>query len=414
MREEDMAGDLAPTPAHVPAALVRDVDIYDPAGWREAGDPLIVWKQIQDSHPPIFWTPRQGGHWIVTRFDDIQHVAATFDDFSSRENFIPRGVTIPQMPMNLDPPEHTAVRRLLAPAVMPLRLRALQAQVRQWTIEAIEALRLQGECEFIVEFSSAIPVKAFLAMMGLPIEDHALLNRLGADITKINEPEVYRVAKAQLTDYIMGWIEEFRRNPGEGIISDAIHNEIDGRRLTDEEVENLCVMLLAAGIDTVKSAIVFMANLLAASPAHRLQLIDDPTLIPNAVEETLRRYGSSNLARVVRHDLDYKGVALKAGDMVCLPYPLAGLDSDENDDPLTVDFTREKIRHLNFGAGPHLCIGQALARNEIVTFTEEWLKRIPEFRIKPGTKMKAMTGLSNIPLELHLEWDPATTHAIAA
>jgi cytochrome P450 len=409
-----MDAEFAPTPGHVPPQLVRDVDIYNPAGWREVGDPLIIWKQIQDSHPPIFWTPRQGGHWIVTRFDDIQHVAATFDDFSSRENFIPRGVTIPQMPMNLDPPEHTTIRRLLAPAVMPLRLRALQAQVRQWTIEAIEALRLKGECEFIVEFSSAIPVKAFLAMMGLPIEDHALLNRLGADITKINEPEVYRVAKAQLTDYIQGWIEAFRRSRGEGIISDAIHNEVDGRRLTNEEVENLCVMLLAAGIDTVKSAIVFMANLLAGSPAHRRQLLDDPSLIPNAVEETLRRYGSSNLARVVRHDLDYKGVGFRAGDMILLPYPLGGLDSAENDDPLTVDFTREKIRHLNFGAGPHLCIGQALARNEITTFTEEWLKRIPEFRIKPGTKMKAMTGLSNIPLELYLEWDPATTRAVAA
>lgn len=408
-----MSTDLAPRPTHVPEALVRDVDIYDPTGWREVGDPLIVWKQIQDSHPPIFWTPRQGGHWIVTRFDDIQHVAATFDDFSSRENFIPRGVTIVQLPMNLDPPEHTLVRRLLAPAVMPLRLRKLQAQVREWTIEAIEALRLKGECEFIVEFSSAIPVKAFLAMMGLPIEDHALLNQLGADITKINEPEVYRVAKGKLTDYIMGWIEEFRRKPGEGIISDAIHNEIDGRRLTDEEVENLCVMLLAAGIDTVKSAMVFMAHLLAGSPAHRQQLVDDPSLIPNAVEETLRRYGSSNLARVVRRDLDYKGVSFLAGDMVCLPYPLAGLDSEQNDDPLTVDFTRERIRHLNFGAGPHLCIGQALARNEITTFAEEWLKRIPEFRIKPGTKMKSMTGLSNIPLELHLEWDPATTRAVA-
>jgi cytochrome P450 len=400
-----MAADLAPTPPHVPGHLVHDLDMYNLAGWTEVADPRLIWKQVQDSCPPIFWTPRQGGHWIVTRYDDIKHVAETYEDFSSRENFIPRGVvTSPQIPMNLDPPEHTAIRRLLAPAMTPNALKVLQEKVRAWTIESIAELRPKGECEFIGEFSSAVPVKAFLSLMGLPTSDHVLLNQLGADITKINEPEVYQAAKAQLTAYIQVWIAEFRRNPAQGIISDAIHTEIDGRRLTDAEVENLCVMLLAAGIDTVKSAIVYMAHLLAVSPEHRRQLIENPGLIPNAVEETLRRFGLSNIGRVVRHDLVYKGVDFRTENMVLMPYPLAGLDGDENPDPLTVDFTRRKIRHLNFGAGPHICIGQALARHEVIIFVEEWLTRIPDFRVKPGTTMKSMTGLANIPLELHLEW----------
>lgn len=400
-----MIAEQTPTPDHIPLTLVRDVDIYNPSKGADQRNAFLAWKSIQDTHPPIFWTPRQGGHWVVTRYKDIKHVAETHQDFSSRENFIPRGVAPAQLPMNLDPPEHTPVRRLLVPSMMPKQLKLLEVKVRASTIALIDEIYPQGECEFIEAFANVMPVKTFLSLMGLPEADHLLVNQIGADITKINEPAVYMAAKERLTEYMLHWIGVFRTSAGPGLISDIIHSDASGLKFSDADVENICVLLMAAGIDTVKSALAFMANLLAGSHTHRRQLIDDPALIPNAVEETLRRFGSSNLARVVRRDIIYEGISFRAGDMVLIPFPLAGLDETENLDPMTVDFTRRPLRHLNFGAGPHVCVGQALARQEIIIFVEEWLKRIPDFRLKPKTTMSCATGLANIPLTLYLEWD---------
>jgi len=397
--------ELASRPPHVPEDLVRDFDMYDPARSTGIADPYLAWKKIQDECPEIFWTPRQGGHWIVTRYPDIRHVAESHEEFSSRETFLPRGVANVQLPLNLDPPEHTAVRRLLAPSVTPKALRQLTGEVRQSAIALIEELATKGRCEFVREFGNAIPVMAFLSLMGLPPSDHELLNEIGTDITKINEPEAYARAKVRLSDYIKGWIAHFREHPGPGAISDIIHGDVDGGRLSDELVENMCVLLLAAGLDTVKAAIVFMANVLANDPVQRRLLREGPSRVPNAVEEVLRRFGSSNLARVVRRDMQYRNVVLREGEMIAIPLPLAGLDPAENPDPLTVDFRRRNIRHLDFGSGPHLCVGQALARQEIAIFAEEWLKRIPDFRPAPGTSMQMMTGLAHIPTELWLEWD---------
>jgi len=398
---------LADRPAHVPEELVRDFDMYDPARSTGIAEPHLAWKTVQDDCPPIFWTPRQGGHWIVTRYADIRHVAETHEDFSSRETFLPRGVASVQLPLNLDPPEHTAVRRLLMPSVTPKALKQLTGEVRQSVVAMVEELAPKGRCEFVREFGNAIPVMAFLSLMGLPTSDHELLNQLGTDITKINEPDKYASAKARLSDYIRGWITHFREYPGPGAISDIIHGDVVGSRLSDDEVENMCVLLLAAGLDTVKAAIVFMANVLANDPDQRALLREDPSLVPNAVEEILRRFGSSNLARVVRRDMTYKGVEIKAGEMVAIPLPLAGLDEAENQDPLKVDFARRNIRHLDFGSGSHLCIGQALARQEITIFVEVWSRRIPDFRPVPGTSMQMVTGLAHIPTELWLEWDVA-------
>jgi cytochrome P450 len=391
-------------PVHVDSALVVDFDMYRPDGWE--ADLYKAWKRVQDSYPPIFWTPRNGGHWVVTRFDDIKRVAESFSDFSSTESFVPRGVAPPQLPLNLDPPEHAEVRRLLTPAVMPKQLKELRDSVHKSTIGIIETLSRAGECEFISAFASVIPVMAFLRLMGLPEEDQYFLNHdIGPDITRLNDPEAYRRARQRLTDYLQGWFDRFRCNPGPGLISAIIHAKPDQKQLSDTEIENLCNLLMAAGIDTVKSAMGFSAHFLSHHAAHRQRLIADPKLIPNAVEEFLRRFGQSNLARVTVRDLTYNNVHFKSRDMVMMPFPLAGLDEQVTDCPMEVDFGRKQFRHLNFGVGTHACIGAALARTEMAIFLQEWLARIPDFEERAGTKMRCSTGLVNVPLELHLTWE---------
>src|SRR5271155_2104239 len=133
-----MAGKLVEKPAHVAPELVFDFDMYNPEGWEE--DVHKAWKHVQDTYPPIFWTPRQGGHWVATRAKDIKYMQENYTEFSSAEIFVPRGVMPPQLPVNLDPPEHTEVRRLLTPAFLPKALKELEVKARAVAIELIDEL----------------------------------------------------------------------------------------------------------------------------------------------------------------------------------------------------------------------------------------------------------------------------------
>jgi cytochrome P450 len=399
-----MTETLQERPLHVPAALVVDFDMYNPEGWAE--DVHLAWKRVQDQYPPIFWTPRRGGHWVVTRAVDIKHIEQNYEQFSNAESFVPRGVIPPQLPVNLDPPEHAPFRRLIMPAFLPKSVNAIEVKARAIAIRLIEELLPQGECEFVSAFAGAMPIMAFLIMMDLPEQDYRELREIGNGIARPDDAQAYASSRAALSAYIRRWIAERQANPGSDLISRVVHGEVNERPLTGAEIENLCLLLLGGGLDTVKYTMSFAAHFLARSPAHRRQLLDDPTLIPNAVEEIARRFGTSNLARKVRHDMTYKGVHFAANEMIVLPYPLSGLDGEQNPDPLSVDFTRKPIRHDNFGGGPHTCPGAMLARRELTIFLQEWLPRVPDFHVKPGTTVKFGTGLVNSVFELWLEWTP--------
>jgi cytochrome P450 len=153
----------------------------------------------------------------------------------------------------------------------------------------------------------------------------------------------------------------------------------------------------------------FFALFLARNPQHRRQLVDDPSLIPNAVEELLRRHGLISNGRRVRSDTSMSGVTLKKGDVVQAPSALYGLDEKITLDALTVDFTRVRPKHITFGGGPHMCPGQQLARRELKVFLEEWLPRVPEFDVDPARPVEMQSGLASTVLSLHLRWTPSRT-----
>jgi cytochrome P450 len=166
-------------------------------------------------------------------------------------------------------------------------------------------------------------------------------------------------------------------------------------------------LLLAGGLDTVAGMMSFIMIFLSGHEAHRARLIADPAIIPTAVEELMRRHQTANIARVVTHDIVYKGVAMQAGDMVLTPTSMAGLDDRRYANPYEVDFDRADKKSLVFGRGPHQCIGAFLARTEIRVFLAEWLRRIPNFAIKPGEKPVVVPGRGNSVHYLPLVWTPA-------
>lgn len=394
-------------PEHVPAELAFDFDLYagpDPGG-NNSPDIHRLWKAFQDSHPPVFWTPYNGGHWVVTRAEQMRQAALNPAAFSSRDIFVPQGTSPFLIPTNADAPLHSKYRRLMEPFFAPAALRRVTDEARQVAIDMIEAIKPQGRCEFMGEFATIMPVVAFMVLINLPREDLRYLLSVGHRLSSVH-PE-HEGAWEELGAYVMRQLDLRRANPQDDFMSRMLVAEVDGRKLTDDEIFSMSLLVVSGGLDTVAISIGFAAAFLAQNPAHRRELIEHPDRIDNAVNEMLRRFGVSHIARVATEDVEFAGVPIKRGESVLLMYPLAGLDESVVDDPLTVDYQRRYPPHMVFGTGPHTCIGNRLGKREIRLFLEEWLQRIPDFRIAAGTEPKAGSGVTNRLLELHLEWDVA-------
>ncbi len=394
-------------PAHVPADRVIDFDIYDFKV--DNADYQLGLKALNGpGGKDIYWTPHQGGHWIVTRAAAIDQVLSDYAHFSSNQITAPKmpEATPKLKPLQVDPPEHINYRNLLAPALSPKAVTKLGEAARALTISLIEGFQVRGECEFISEFAQHLPIAVFMQIVDLPESDRSLLTSAAERAMRGATEEDRNQARMMLAMYGMQKVVERRANPGDDLISTIANAKVNGELLDDATLTGMITLLLFAGLDTVASMLGFFARFLALHPSHRRQLIEHPELIPNAVEELLRRHPIAILAREVVEDFEFGGVMLKAGDMVVAPTPLDGLDERKFDDPLAVDFNRPKPIHATFGGGSHRCMGSMLARAELRIFLEEWLKRIPDFEIKPGAEVQVSARSVATITALPLVWTP--------
>jgi cytochrome P450 len=396
---------LAKRPVHVPAELVHDIDLFNLPGNRD--DVHKAWKSVQDSCPRIFWTPRNGGLWMITRAKDILELQNDHEHFGMEGALVPRQKRpFPAPPIDLEPPEHAPYRLLISPAFSPKVVAQVEDTVRQFTIDLIEGFKPRGECEFVTEYTKVLPIVVFLTMMGLPLEDREQLLPFADAIAQSPDPAAAHEARMGLMRYIEEQMAIRKETPKDDLLTKILYADIKGERIDERMAVGMATLALSGGLDTVKNMLGFHARFLAQNPAHVKQLVDNPALIPNAVEELFRRHGVSNTARVIRKDLEFCGVMLKAGDQIQGVSSLVGLDDDTVDNPMVVDFNRPMpIPHATFGNGPHRCPGSILAKREIMVWLEEWLPRIPEFRIKKGTVPRQQSAMVNTVSELWLEWD---------
>ncbi|MCK9542794.1 MAG: cytochrome P450, partial [Novosphingobium sp.] len=285
---------LAPCPPHVPAGLVRDFDLYDGPGLGGGYAPDIhkLWKAFQDTHPPVFWTPRNGGHWVLTRHDVIREVALDPARFSSRDIFVPQGTAPFLIPTNSDAPLHSRYRRLMDPFFSPAALARVTDAARDVAAEMIDRIRPKGRCEFMSEFASVMPVVAFMTLINLPMEDLDYLLTVAGRFSP-SDPE-HEHAWADLSGYVRRQLNLRREQPEDDFMSRMLEAEIDGRKLTDDEIFSMSLLVISGGLDTVAISIGFAAAFLAQNPAHRRELIAHPERIDNAINEMLRRFGVSN------------------------------------------------------------------------------------------------------------------------
>jgi cytochrome P450 len=392
----------AATPAHVRPDQVVDFDFYRPC--EPGGDPFLAWRALQ-AGPDMLWTPRNGGHWIATRGEDIKAILSDFGRFSSSSAFIPKADRPRAVPLEYDPPEHTPFKKMLLPAFAPAAVRKWSDEARILAIDLIEDFRDKGRCEFIADFAQQLPIIIFLRMLDLPLADRApLLEAVNATLRPSTE-ERRTAGRAYMNAYIAALVAARRAEPSNDLLSDALKADIGGRVMNDEEARGLASGLLGGGLDTVAATMGWAALFLAENPEHRRQLAEEPALIPKAIEELLRRFAVPNIARVVRDDIDYRDAQLKAGEQVLMSACMHSMDPEVFTDPLVVDFRRrDSYRHSSFSHGIHRCIGAPLATQEIRIFLEEWLARIPDFALDPADPPVRATGIVHGLSRLPLTW----------
>jgi cytochrome P450 len=390
-------------PAHVSPHRVVDFDYLAPEGHET--DVHRAWKSLLAmAVPDIVWTPHYGGHWIATRAADIDAMQLDAARFSMSAVTIPKAAqTFRVVPLEMDPPEHTPFRALLSPKFGPKPVHDLEGSVRALAIELIEDFVHRGECEFVDAFAKRLPIVVFLRLVDLPLEDRETLLEM-TEASVRGDVERRNWAAQQLQQYIGQWIVARRSQPGGDLISAIVNARANGRDYTPEETFGMMVNVIFGGLDTVAASIGFITRHLAEHPELRRQLAAEPALIPVAIEEFLRRFGIPNTARVITHDFEYGGVQFKAGEQIMLPKSLHGLDERHYANPLIVDLARPSSRHAAFGDGPHRCPGAGLARMELRVFLEEWLRRVPDFSLKPGARPVTSSGQVNGMLSLPLVW----------
>ncbi|WP_156679173.1 cytochrome P450 [Sphingomonas profundi] len=405
---------LAAPPSHVPPERIVDFDVYAPDGATESFH--AAWKRLQDPGvPDIVWTPRNGGHWMATRGRIINALFADHEHFSNRVIVVPKeiGELHKMIPTTIDPPEHRPYRNLLNAGMAPKAIMRMEPTIQRLAAELTEAVRPLGACNFTTAYAERFPIEIFMTLVGLPIEDAPMMKRWSDAIVRPTPELGFEQATRNFEGYFGEFVDRRAAAPGDDMLSQMIVGEVAGRPMTKHESVQLCSQILIAGLDTVVNFLGFAMLFLARNPDQRRALVADPALIPRATDELFRRFPLVAISREVRDDIDYEGVALKRGDMITLPTQLHGMDEQENDDPLAVDFQRKRSRHSTFGNGPHRCPGAHLARTEVMATLTAWLTRIPEFEVEPGAVVTQRSGIVGCVDALPLVWDVATTRAIA-
>jgi len=367
---------------------------------RWAADPYSIYDDLRE-RCPIAHTERFGGAWLPVRYADVAAIAYDTERFSSRavvvsnirppHDLAPVGST---PPISSDPPFHRDARKILLPAFTKSAVSRYEQTTRDYCHSLIDAFEGRDLVDAAKEYAEHIPVRVISAMLGFPEEDGPLFREYIEDVFQgINKPpEEREVLLTDLFTYLYKQIEDHAENPRDDLTSYLLNVELYGRKLAPPHVAGTIALLLIAGIDTTWSAIGASLWHLAKTPADRERLVAEPELLPTAIEEFLRAYAPVTMARLVKEDMHWNGVDMKADDWILLSFPAANRDPAQFERADEVVIDREENRHAAFGLGIHRCLGSHLARMELRVALEVWLQRIPVFTLADPDAVTWSTG----------------------
>ncbi|HEX3924696.1 MAG TPA: cytochrome P450 [Streptosporangiaceae bacterium] len=354
-----------------------------------SADPYPIQDDLRE-RCPIAHTGRFGGGWLPVRYEDVSAIAYDTEHFSSRSiimsNFRPPLDVAPiggSPPISSDPPFHHDARKLLLPAFTKNAVTKQEAATRAFCHSLIDAFGDDDVVDAARDYAQHIPMRVIADMLGFPPEDGPRFREFVENLLEgINLPPDERIERVgRLFEYLLAQVHDHIDHPREDLTSYLINAELYGRKLEPQHVVGTMALLLIAGIDTTWSAIGASLWHLARTPDDRRRLVAEPALLPTAMEEFLRAYAPVTMARLVKQDMRWHGVDMKAEDWILLSFPAANRDPAQFDRAGEIVIDREVNRHAAFGLGIHRCVGSHLARMELRVALEVWLERIGEFSL---------------------------------
>ncbi|MGB0890114.1 MAG: cytochrome P450 [Solirubrobacterales bacterium] len=402
---------------------LASIDISDHELWRD-DPPYEIFARLREERPvhwsPLSQFPHEKDFWSIVRHEDLKTISMDFETYSSERGGVVLvddiGVPLDMVrmqPIAQDPPRHDRMKALFQQAFTPRRIAAHTEVIRAITNHAIDGIAQKGQCDLVTDIGKHVTARVIGSLLGTPPEDDDQLVEWSNMVVGF-EDEDYRPEfdalmgeLANAFEYVMPKVEERRKNPSDDLVSALAHAEVDGEKLTDEEMVMTFGLLMAAGNDSTRA--VFGSSMLALieNPDQRQLLIDEPDRIEDAVEECLRCFPAfSYMRRTATRDVELHGQTIKEGDKLALWYVSSNRDATVFDDAERFDVSRPRVQHQAFGAGGrHFCLGAALARLELKIMLEQTLKRLPDMQLA-GTPVRATSLFLNQHKSIPVKFTP--------
>ena len=397
-----------------------EIRLDDPDGFAE-GVPHHWFRRLRAEDPVHFQSERRGrGFWCITKYEDLKTVSrdpATFSSALGATNIhdhpperLERARAIM---LNMDPPMHVKLRRLVRHGFTPAMAEKQAGHIRELARAIVDRVARKGECEFVSEVAAELPLQVICEMMGVPLEDRGLLYDLSNRLVGFDDPEFgtsiddSEQAAAEVFFYAGQLAERYRDSPADNLTSVLAHGEVDGEKLTELEFSLFFLLLVVAGNETTRTVTTNGMHLLIEHPDVLRRLVADPSRIPAAVEEILRYEPAvMSFRRTATRDVELRGKMIREGDKVVMWYPSANRDEDVFADSDRFDVDRSPNDHLAFGIGQHFCLGANLARLELRIIFDEIARRLREPELA-GPVRRLRSNFVNGVKEMRIRFRPA-------
>jgi cholest-4-en-3-one 26-monooxygenase len=404
-----------------------DIDLTDPDAYVEAV-PHEAFALLRREDPVSWQEDDEGGFWAVTRHADIVTVNRDWETYSSWKGAVylwtPPELEMQRLMMlNMDPPEHAKLRKLVNRGFTPRRIRELQDVLARRATTIVDEVIERGSCDMVEEVAAELPLQAIAEFLGVPQEDRREIFRWSNTLIGSSDPEYVsgqdetgtapeaQAAAVELYAYAQGLAADRRTNPRDDIVSDLIHAEVDGDTLTDDEFNAFFLLLAVAGNETTRNAISHSVLALAEHPDQRAWLREDPARWDTALDEFLRwSTPVMHFRRTATRDTELGGRQIHEGDRVVIWHISGNRDEDVFDDPFRFDLGRSPNDHLGAshvafgGGGPHFCLGANLAKAEMRVMLGEVVDRLGDFEVDgPVQRLRSnfINGIKHLPVA----WD---------
>ncbi len=405
------------------------------------GDPKLFERaeaheafRILRREAPVHWNPgteEANGFWSMTKYADVLFVSRHPEIFISSKGIAGSGVRHPErFPelqdsgnasiITMDPPRHVKMRRLVNKGFTPRAVNAMEPEIRRITNEILDGIARKGACDFVVEVSSQLPLAVICGMMGLQREHWPMMFELTNSVLGSGDPEYQKevaeemrgsgaaarktsmLGRQKMIGFFRDEVEQRRRRPGNDIISILLESEVDGEKLTEEDLLAFCFLLILAGNETTRNGISGGLQVLCEHPEQKARLLADMSLMDSAVEEILRWVSPlHHMSRYTVQDVEVRGQQIKAGDRVMMWYPSANRDEEVFEEPYRFDITRSPNDHIAFGHGEHFCLGAGFAKKEMKVMFEELFRRFPDIEMAaPAERLRSnfINGIKHLPV----------------